>query len=234
MNEKAEQTDRPQWIVIALAVASGVLAYRFSSFIIEISFFFFLYTLIPWKYYFSLIFGLFFAIICANAQHRILKDKSLGTNIVFLIVFIVLAVLPLRIGVAQRKVNGFANPISSMSKSKGSPVKLMCRIIDGDKIDEQIILSNEHVLNAEPYSWDRKSYQVQISLTREGQSILEKVTTDNIGKRFGFWIDNDLKSSPEIKASIAGGIITLPVDLDFKTAKCLAEGIMKGKSPDKK
>ncbi|HJO93595.1 MAG TPA: hypothetical protein QF753_09365 [Victivallales bacterium] len=105
--------------------------------------------------------------------------------------------------------------------------KLVCKLIDNKIVEKKIILTNADILKAQPYIYDNKNYMVRLVLTRKGQEIIGDITSNNIGKKFGFWINGKLIASPEIKGPLYAGVIFIPIKVDYKEAKELAEGIMK-------
>jgi hypothetical protein len=105
--------------------------------------------------------------------------------------------------------------------------KLVCKLINDKTVEKKIILTNAEILKAQPYSDDGINFKIRLALTQKGQEIIGNTTSNNIGKKFGFWINGKLISSPEIKGPLYQGVIFIPIKVDIKEARLLAEGIMK-------
>jgi hypothetical protein len=222
MNKLNEQSNRPHWVVLALAVSSAVLSYRISTGVI--GFFVYFTRFAAWEWPLCLTIGLLVAFAFTFLQHWLLKNKSRNVSIMCLIIFSVLAILPIKL---QRKSISLAYDTEFISLQDELPITLKCKWIDGDRIGADVIISDKHIFATEPSTLDKKSYQVSLLLTKAGQQIMEKATSENIGKRLGFWVNGDLKSSPKIMTPIAGGIVVLPIPLSKHKATLVCEKINK-------
>lgn len=121
MDNEMKQPIRPQWLVMALAVSSAVMTYRLSGAIVEIVN---VLNPITWKFYFELLSGLLLAFVCAYGQHVYLEKRSLTVSKIFLIIFIVLALLPFKLSIKKESVAyGFDLKPLSYQKQAISPVK---------------------------------------------------------------------------------------------------------------
>ena len=69
-------------------------------------------------------------------------------------------------------------------------------------------------------------YQVKLHLTQKGRDVIRKVTQRNVGKRIGFFLDGDLKSSPKIVQPLDIPYVMLPIRTTATEAERIARGIM--------
>ena len=229
-----DRPTRPAWLVASLAAASAVVAYRISGFLNDLVFMLLdrvysspLYWLSGWRYQFGLILGLLLAMFCAIWQHRAFNGKSARASRIALPILVVLALLPIYFDVQTALVSVPAPPELSHPAQDVPGVVVVCRLIDGDVIGDDVVLDNSYFTDAQPHLWSNTSYYVLVSLTSDGQQILERVTSQNVGKRLGVWINGDLRCSPEIVDT--SDYLVLLLDLSFRDASDLAAGIMKGR-----
>ena len=228
-----ENAHRPAWLVAGLAATSAVVAYRVGGVVGEVLFLYLRGSsfglaawLGNWSYHFGLLLGLLFAILCATWQHRILRGKSLRTNRTMLVVIAVMAVLPLHVETRQVPVQPELPP-EVFCPVDVEPVLLVCKLIDGDRTEQEVVLTNTHISSATPEPRQTYTYDLRLSLTPDGQAVLEMVSRQNIGKRLGFWVDGELIASPPIVSPFSQSFVRLGLDTTADEATRLAAGITK-------
>ncbi len=225
-------TPRPGWLVASLAAVSAIVAFRISGVLNVILFniieLFSFNWLNQWEFHFGLVLGLVLAILCSILQDSVFKKRTLRANHTLFVVLILLAVLPLRLNVTE-EYGTVAAPKAIAPLGNVEPVTVVCKLIDGETILESVVINNSHISKAMPQSYnDGETWEIQLTLTDEGQRIIKNITSRHIDKRLGFWIDGDLKCSPVIRCPILGEHIRIAIEMNLPEAKRLAEGIMKG------
>jgi hypothetical protein len=227
----AMKNNRPEWLIISLSVTSAIVAYRLSGAIFNNLLFILNFDLFGWQFHAGLIFSLISAVLIAIFQHRIFTDKSMKINKIVLMIFLVLAILPLR---ANTEVDFAVMPSdAAIEELEILPVRFACKIIEGDTVLPNVVIDNSHVLDAKVSltpTGSNDSYSILLQLTPEGQAAIRKATSQNIGNLFGYWIDGELVCSPKIHTEILGDSIYMPIDKNLSEAKRLAEGIILVKS----
>lgn len=233
MNEEEARTTRPLWLTSGLAASCAVLAYRVSGAIMELLVTF--ATRCPpiyiaqwfraWHYHVGLVAGLLLAVLCTKWQHGALARRSLRANYIALAIFVVLAVFPLQVWTRTELVTARFPEDALPAVADVRPASLRCRLIDGETIGPDIIITEQNVKHASAFAWDQETYFVELELDSPGQERILQFTTRGIGKRLGFWLDGALVCSPEIKAPATSGIIHMPGSFNRREADEIAARI---------
>lgn len=160
--------------------------------------------------------GVFLAIL--------LMRKLRKAHLALVVVVWVLALLPLQFRVRQEVM--LASP-PTVEPSAVQPLALTARVIDGESISDTVLLGNAQVARAEAVPLHDDVYQVKLHLTPEGRDVIRATTRRHVGKQIGFFLDGDLKSSPEILEPLDIPYIMLPIRTTAVKAEQIARGIMK-------
>lgn len=226
---------RPEWLIASLAATTAIVVYRIVGTLTETGFR--LLRAVPngtvqairaWEYEVGLVIGLLMAVLFAGLQQHWLMRKSVRFNRSMLAVLLILAVFPLRIQITDDPVSVGSAPVSPASTAAVSPAKLACKVIDDETVQNDLVLDNSHIVNAEVVRDPRTgtTYQIRLSLTPEGGEVVKRMTYQNVGKRIGYWIDGDLKCSAKIMEPLMNGYIMIPITLSHSEAEELAMRIM--------
>ena len=211
---------RPVWLVTSLATASAILVYRMTGGVTGI-----LFSLLPmidlqvlqyivrWELHVHLVLGLLVAVLCVAWQHRFLAGRPLRASYWALSVFVLLAVLPLRLEIRQEPVSWEDIREDLPAAADATPVSLKCKVIAGEEVRPQAVFDQRNVTRATPEkSLVQKGYVVRLQLDSPGQERLGEVTDAEIGKTLGFWIDGELVCVGKIHQPIASGVIYVAGD----------------------
>lgn len=234
MNEEEARSTRPLWLISGLAASCAVLAYRVSGAIMELMVRFAMRSPIQpaqwfraWQFHVGLVAGLLLAVLCTKWQHAALARRSARANYVALAIFVVLAIFPLRVWtgtelVAARFPEDALPPVADVE-----PASLRCRLIDGETIAPDIIITEQNVRSAKASAspLDEHTCFVELKLDSEGQERIRQFTTRGIGKRLGFWLDGDLVCSPKIHSPISSGVVYMPGSFSHQEAAEIAARI---------
>lgn len=153
------------------------------------------------------------------------RQVALQKPVLITIIWI-LALLPIQI---HTGVEAVAVQTVTADRQEAKPIKLAARIIDGQRINDEVLLNNRHIQKAVGISAYDDSWQIRLDLTQEGCRRIREATRQNVGNRIGFFLDGDLKSSPEIMEPLDIPYVMLPMDVSAGEAGRIAEGIMKGR-----
>ena len=160
--------------------------------------------------------GVFFAVL--------LSRKVRTVHFAVIIIVWVLALLPLQFRVQQQVRLA---PPSLPEPAAVQPLALTARLIVGESISDSILLDNSHVARAEAVPLFDDVYQVKLHLTPTGRNAIRDTTRHHVGDRIGFFIDGDLKSSPEILQPLDIPYVIIPIRTTADEAEWIARGIMK-------
>ena len=230
MSQEVRQSTRSVWLVSGLAASCAVLVFRVSDAIIELLASYAGYSGIGgWfrgrQILIQLVVGLILAVLGVRWQHAVLEKKSLKANCVVLVIFAVLAVFPLRLQISTELMTCFPPGTEVPVPANVAPADLKCKVIDGETISSGIIITEQNVKSARAVAWDDRTYNVEIVLDSEGARKIREVTTSEIGKRIGFWLDGDLVCSPEIMAPVSSGVVHMTVYLSRQEAAEIAASL---------
>lgn len=234
MNIEAPGSTRPLWLISGLAASCAVLVYRASGAVLELLVWFarrlpfqVAQWLSSWQYQVHLVAGLLLAVLCAKWQHGALERRSARANYVALAIFVVLAILPLRVRSSMELALVPAGlPVTGLPVTTNvEPASLRCKLIDGDAIGHDIIITEQNVRSAKAFAWDGNTYFVELMLDSQGRERIEQFTTREIGKRLGFWLDGNLVCSGKIMLPVTSGIIHMPGSFDRQEASEIAARI---------
>jgi hypothetical protein len=148
-------------------------------------------------------------------------------HLAVVVVVWILALLPLQYRLRQEFV--LATPTAPEIPA-ARPLSLAVRLIEGETIDDVVLLDNTHVARAEAVPRHDDTHQVKLYLTEEGRRVLREVMRRHVGKRLGFFLDGDLMSSPEILEPLDTPYVVLPVRTTSAEAQRIVEDIMKDMS----
>ncbi len=156
-------------------------------------------------------------------------EKGKGFLITILVLFILIIIsmallyLPIKSFKTTRTTNiledrseqDFLNKKVDVERAKFE-IKLL--ILDNNWSEALITSSNIYsvdIIN------DNGLKTVQITLDEEGKQILKKITSENVGKKLGLFVDNESMSIPVIKEKIALGQIEISGLSDFSDEEIL-------------
>lgn len=93
-------------------------------------------------------------------------------------------------------------------------------------------LSGKYIKTAQ-VTFDQTTYQptVNVQFNDEGAKIFEELTTKNVGKRLGIYLDGAPISAPVVRESIAGGSAVISGKFTLDESKQLAERLNTGALP---
>ena len=235
MSTTTSSSQRSTWLVAGLATASAILVYRLTGAVTGI-----LFSLVPptmnlwgvqwllgWEFHVQLVLGLLVAMLCATWQHRCLAGRSARASYWALSVFILFAILPLRVEIRREPVSWDALLEDPPSATDAAPVSLKCKVIAGEDIRPQEIFDHRNVTEAAAQtSQIDKWYVVRLHLDSAGQARLGEITKAEIGKTLGFWIDGELLCVGKIHQPILSGVIYVSGNFSHEEAAMIAVGIL--------
>jgi len=224
--------EQPFWLVTCLASAFSIVAYRLAAGVNDLAFCLlrrvsseFVLRLTERQETIRILVGVPIAILTAVWFCRHMRDKSIFASKGALACLVVVAALPITLSVRSSPIRSIESGRDVVTPTNVAPVELHCRLIDGVSVESEVVLANSDILKAEPWPTDEATYQIRLFLTREGQDKMRKVTSRNVGKRLGFWIDDDMEASPKIMEALIQEFICMPVRLNAEDAARLALGI---------
>lgn len=74
-----------------------------------------------------------------------------------------------------------------------------------------------------------QSPRVEMQFNAEGGKLIETITTRNVGKAVGFFVNGKLVMAPTVAQAISGGSLTLFGNLSLENTKALAQGLNAGR-----
>lgn len=80
-----------------------------------------------------------------------------------------------------------------------------------------------------PESAETRLWQVVIELNSEGAELFENVTTENVGKPVGLFVDGVLLSAPIVQQPIPGGQMIITGNFSFEEASAIADALNEGR-----
>ncbi len=242
-----ETESRPRWLLIALALLTGLLVYRFSGFMIS--------ALVAvarhapgwlsefaqaWQDFLLLIIPVSCAVLAARWQEGKLRRKSRRTNIHYLVIIGLLALCPLRIQIGPPQPVSFAEKQLALMPVFSIDVQYRPIVSEGlaaeqmqlERTSKTVWVAKEPVLEMRHYAHARhaagpssEAYQVELELTDIGTRKISTYAAENIGAQIGIVIDGHLIRAPTIHTPLASSPVMIPVDMSEVEAAHMARRI---------
>jgi preprotein translocase subunit SecD len=89
-------------------------------------------------------------------------------------------------------------------------------------------LSSENIVSAKTEKSEFGIYYVLITFDAAGKRLFTEVTTRNIGRQVGIFVDGTLISAPTVNEAITGGTAQITGNFTYEEAKLLADKINAG------
>ncbi len=98
-------------------------------------------------------------------------------------------------------------------------------------LKEKVLLSGEHVTNAQVAFNEFNQPYVALSFDRQGARIFERITGENVHERMAIVLDGKVYSAPTIQEKISGGRASITGQFDMEEAHDLAIALRAGSLP---
>ncbi|MEQ9461720.1 MAG: hypothetical protein RIG82_12290 [Phycisphaeraceae bacterium] len=205
----SHRQDNSQLLTLLIAAAAAVAGFRLAQFLLDVLDLLITLDYLPWYLWYVFGYGIhttaaaLFAVGVSFGILRLLRDRSGKFRVGAFVLVALLAANPIALEFEADYSLMPVSPSSTWAEPQEIlPIDLEIRLVDGFDIGEEAILTHRDVLDASPTQNRLGGPAVSLMLTEASGDRLHELTSANIGKRTGVWIDGELMWSSEIYTSI--------------------------------